>query len=324
MSAHHALYLALIILVLLAILVLVSAALVRRPRQEWEVAVRGQTQDVRNAGMPSLRNPGLRPRRVSLEEMWAANSVPESAYVGAPKIPHREEVVAALAPAPRELLQQYQGVFLGAQVTPAPSVTRPPVIEDDEFYEPEVVSGEISLFNAALDRPDFEGDQEWTDGAELTFADVVREKAEIAKSTWTGVSSWVSDVTGSARALFAKDGADSDGVEHNVESDPDADSGVLVDAEPVVEAEEHAEVSDGAEDDVEVDDEAEVEAQDDVELEPWDGDGIPTGLPPVPAPPPEPEDLDNWVRGLGEDRLGSEGHSHPRWRSTSNTEESTL
>ena len=44
----------------------------------------------------------------------------------------------------------------------------------------------------------------------------------------------------------------------------------------------------------------------------------------VPAPPPEPEDLDNWVRGLGEDRLGSEGHSHPRWRSTSNTEESTL
>ena len=103
---HIALYLALIILVLLAILVLVSAALVRRPRQEWQVAVRSQTQDVRESGMPSIRNPGLRPRKVTLDEMWAVNSVPESAYLGAPKLLHREEAIAALAPAPRELVQQ--------------------------------------------------------------------------------------------------------------------------------------------------------------------------------------------------------------------------
>ena len=205
MSAHHALYLALIILVLLAILVLVSAALVRRPRQEWQVAVRGQTQDVRESGMPSIRNPGLRPRKVTLDEMWAVNSVPESAYLGAPKLLHREELIAALAPAPRELVQQYQGVFLGAQVPSHPAPPPPPSLEDDEFYEPAVVTGEVSVFNAALDRPGYEEDEEWVDGAELKFVDVMREKAEIAKTAWSGVSTWVSDATGSARALFAKD-----------------------------------------------------------------------------------------------------------------------
>ena len=195
MSAHHALYLALIILVLLAILVLVSAALVRRPRQEWQVAVRGQTQDVRESGMPSIRNPGLRPRKVTLDEMWAVNSVPESAYLGAPKLLHREEVIAALAPAPRELVQQYQGVFLGAQVSSHPAPPPPPSLEDDEFYEPAVVTGEVSVFNAALDRPGYEEDEEWVDGAELKFVDVMREKAEIAKTAWSGVSTWVSDAT---------------------------------------------------------------------------------------------------------------------------------
>ncbi|WP_187995096.1 hypothetical protein [Schaalia sp. JY-X159] len=313
MSAHHALYLALIILVLLAILVLVSAALVRRPRQEWQVAVRGQTKDVRESGMPSIRNPGLRPRKVSLDEMWAANSVPESAYLGAPKLLHREEVMAALAPAPRELVQQYQGVFLGAQIAQGPAAPPPPSLDDDEFYEPAVITGEVSIFNAALDRPGYEEDEEWTDGADLKFLDVMREKAEIAKAAWSGVSTWTSGAASSVRARFAKDDADSDSVEHIVEPDPDpqVDSAALVDAEPMVQ------------DDLEVDVVILDDAELDVEGETWGSEGTQAQPPLVPAPPPEPEDLDNWVRGLAggeEDRVN---RYHPSWRPTSNTEEDT-
>lgn len=313
MSAHHALYLALIILVLLAILVLVSAALVRRPRQEWQVAVRGQTQDVRESGMPSIRNPGLRPRKVTLDEMWAVNSVPESAYLGAPKLLHREEVIAALAPAPRELVQQYQGVFLGARVPSHPAPPPPPSLEDDEFYEPAVVTGEVSVFNAALDRPGYEEDEEWVDGAELKFVDVMREKAEIAKTAWSGVSTWVSDATGSARALFAKDQVEretDDVVAEEEEETIEVDETVAGVDESVSEAD----VAVPEEDAPVIDSEPAPDAPDAFEF--------PEDLPPVPAP--EPEDLDDWVLGLAKGEEDGVNRYHPSWRPTSKTEEDTL
>ena len=222
-------------------------------------------------------------------------------------------MIAALAPAPRELVQQYQGVFLGARVPSHPAPPPPPSLEDDEFYEPAVVTGEVSVFNAALDRPGYEEDEEWVDGAELKFVDVMREKAEIAKTAWSGVSTWVSDATGSARALFAKDQVEretDDVVAEEEEETIEVDETVAGVDESVSEAD----VAVPEEDAPVIDSEPAPDAPDAFEF--------PEDLPPVPAP--EPEDLDDWVRGLAKGEEDGVNRYHPSWRPTSKTEEDTV
>lgn len=107
MSAQVALYVAVIVLFLVALAVITVAALVRRPRREWQVAVLGQTQEVRGTGLSDLRLKTVKARRVSLDEMWATNSVAQSAYVGAPRIPDRSAVAAALAPLDHKQVRQH-------------------------------------------------------------------------------------------------------------------------------------------------------------------------------------------------------------------------
>lgn len=106
MSAQVSLYVAVIVLFLIALAVITVAALVRRPRREWQVAVMGQTQEVRGSGLSDLRLKTVKARRVSLDEMWATNSVAQSAYVGAPRIPDRSTVAAALAPLDHKHVRQ--------------------------------------------------------------------------------------------------------------------------------------------------------------------------------------------------------------------------
>lgn len=106
MSAQVSLYVAVIVLFLVALAVITAAALVRRPRREWQVAVMGQTHEIRGSALSDLSLKTVKPRRVSLDEMWATNSVPQSAYVGAPRIPDRSMVAAALAPLERTPVRQ--------------------------------------------------------------------------------------------------------------------------------------------------------------------------------------------------------------------------
>lgn len=125
MSAQVALYIAVALLFFLATAVIIVAALIRRPRRDWQVAVMGQTQDVRQIGVSSVRVSPVKPRHVSLEEMWVTNSVPHSAYVGVPRVPTKNIVVDALAPPAPEETAPYQGVFLvGNSVDP--TVVPPP------------------------------------------------------------------------------------------------------------------------------------------------------------------------------------------------------
>lgn len=203
MSVRLALTIALVLLFLLAILVIVVAGLVRRPRREWQVAVMGQAQEVRYVGSSSVRGRPVKPRKVSLDEMWAANSVPQSAYVGAPRLPDRDQVAAALAPASDEILSRYRAPVTTAHLrpatrpTPVPAPPPPPrdYLGEDPFYEPEVVTGEISLFNAAVERPDFD-DAQWegvnpADAEGAPTLGVERAK-EVLSSATAATTSWFS------------------------------------------------------------------------------------------------------------------------------------
>ncbi len=214
MSVRVGLYIALILLVLLAVAVIVVAALVRRPRREWEEAVLGQTREVKGQSWSSLRMNAVRPRRVSLEEMWATNSVPYSAYVAAPKIPDRQAVAAALAPAPeghaawRELQLMIPKSAAGEEVLeasaqgrytdarppqaappPPPPPSPDPVPSDavaaspapvdylarDPFYSAEVRDGAIAISNAALQNPNFD-DEAWV-GYQQEASDGVQSRS---------------------------------------------------------------------------------------------------------------------------------------------------
>ncbi len=114
-SARVALYIAVILLLLLALAVIVIAALVRRPRREWQIAVMGQTQEVRGTGLADLRLQTVKPRRVSLDEMWATESVPQTAYVGVPRLPDKSALVAAIAPPERNPLRDMVPLLVDEQ-----------------------------------------------------------------------------------------------------------------------------------------------------------------------------------------------------------------
>ncbi len=334
MSARIALYIAAVLLVLIAVAVIAVAALVQRPRREWEVAVRGQTQEIRFIGMPSLRAQTIKPRRISLDEMWATHSVPESAYVGAPKIPDKQAVVAALAPAPAEAIRQYQGVFLGTSVKPPtmlePQKRRPA----DSFYEPEVTSGEISLFNAALDRPVYDDDG-WDEDDQPETLGLARAKEVIADTTAT-FRGWLQNLTGPSKpdpeepdAEAAADASSSvEAVELSAEESPHTE---IVEVEPPLtpplgfqspaakmppsmgietveeEAEEYPSVPLSAGPTEPAGEPVIVEVQDE-DLETAAGALLP------PPPPPTQEDLEDWVQKLGQDTLDNDDAHRRRWR----------
>lgn len=134
MSARVALYIAVILLLLLALAVIVVAALIRRPRREWQIAVMGQTQEVRGTGLADLRLQTVKPRRVSLDEMWATESVPQTAYVGVPRLPDRSTVAYAIAPLGRDLIRDM--VVVPADEVPAapdPYLGEPGDAYDEQF-----------------------------------------------------------------------------------------------------------------------------------------------------------------------------------------------
>ena len=86
---------ALVALVALAFLVILVAALVRRPRSEWQAAVHAHTKDLGNTKDWADRGP----KKASLDEMWNLYSEPGSAYIGAPTLPAKEQVRARFVPA---------------------------------------------------------------------------------------------------------------------------------------------------------------------------------------------------------------------------------
>ena len=89
------LIIALAALVFLAFAVILVAALIRRPRREWQAAVHAQTQDLRSGAVPAK----LGAKKTSLDEIWNLYSEAGSAYVGAPRLPDREEVRDRISPA---------------------------------------------------------------------------------------------------------------------------------------------------------------------------------------------------------------------------------
>lgn len=216
MSAGFALSIAFILLVLLAAAVIIVAGLVRRPRREWQVAMMGQAQEVRYVGSSSTRVRPVKARRVSLDEMWAANSVAQSAYVGALKLPDREQVADALAPAPQAVLSQFRApaaavrpVVRAPQMTAVPTPPPPPrdYLDEDPFYEPDVVTGEVSLFNAAIERQQFD-DARW-EGMEHP-APAVTPRAgmvlakEILATAGKSTATWISTQLATLREQWSR------------------------------------------------------------------------------------------------------------------------
>lgn len=345
MSARLALSIALILLFLLAVVVIVVAGLVRRPRREWQVAVRGQAQEVRYVGSSSTRSRPIRPRKTTLDEIWATNSVPRSAYVGAPKLPDRDQVAAALAPAPQASLLQ----FVSAAAMPkAPSPPPPPrdYLGEDPFYEPEVVTGEISLFNAAVERPNYD-DARW-EGVDSALDEgaptigLARAQEVLSKASAT-TASWLSEKTADLRRHWdswkqrstetpnqeaagtmggeAQEDAPVVGVPEESATEDSAEVARPVPTEspevsaapvPAVVEKTYASVE---EDDEEILTVAEVEEGDDQWWSP--APPPPSAAPTAPsAPPPAADDLERWVATLKGDPSQSTDHPHPRWRRT--------
>ncbi|WP_099332714.1 hypothetical protein [Actinomyces minihominis] len=295
MSAKLALYLAIGVLILLAVTVIAVAALVRRPRREWQVAVRGQAQDVRAVGISSWHGKPVKPRRVSLDEMWATTSVPQSAYVGAPKIPDRQAVLDALSPAPSHVIAQYTDSFARSSVlTPRPAPAPQPMVgEGDPFYEPAVITGEISLFNAALPQETYDDQGDWEARAEasrIPFKEVAQGWLANARTASAGAGAWLAAAAAQLREKFAT-------TEDEASENQGEDVIVEVSEDEVL-----------PEADVPVGDEA-----------PLDDHPVP------PPPPPSVDDLERWVNHLGESNETSEHEEgQPHWRSPSDPAETGL
>ncbi len=317
MSAKLALYLAIGVLILLAVTVIAVAALVRRPRREWQVAVRGQAQDVRAVGISSWHGKPVKPRRVTLDEMWATTSVAQSAYVGAPKIPDRQAVMDALSPAPAHVIAQYTDSFARSSVlSPRPAPAPQPVVgEGDPFYEPAVITGEISLFNAALPQETYDDQGNWEEKAEASkvpFTEVAQGWLAGAKAASSGAGAWLVATTAQLKERFTKtedevsENSDENVVPESLGEDvaPDYSDEDIVD--------EVAEV---------IEEEVLPEADLPVEEE------TPAHESAVPPPPPPPsvDDLEQWVSHLGESHETS-GHEEgqPHWRSPSDPAETGL
>lgn len=92
-------------LVSLAFIVILVAALIRRPRREWQAAVHAQTKGLKVRDEALEGSYSGKTKKTSLDDMWILYSQPGSSYVAAPKIPDREQLRQAVAPA---TLQDYK------------------------------------------------------------------------------------------------------------------------------------------------------------------------------------------------------------------------
>lgn len=101
--SQSAVNLIVVVLVAIAFLVIVGAALVQRPRSEWQTAAKAHRHHIRaDQDLPKGRG---RSKKVSLDRMWQLYSEEGSAYMGAPKLPDRQTVKTLIKPATPEQLE---------------------------------------------------------------------------------------------------------------------------------------------------------------------------------------------------------------------------